>query len=125
MHPEPCNARRSNVTNSAAEERPSGLRTMHIVILIAIVTLIFGAIELGFIPPFNARILLRMRGGSLIMEKGRLQGNAATHVESILRGAGVSDGFVAMTGGQRVYFSRQIPADVHQRLRNVLLNQWR
>lgn len=98
---------------------------MHIVILIAIVTLIFAAIELGFLPPFNATIVVRMRGGSLVFEKGRLQGNAAEHVEAILRGAGVSEGYLAITSGQRVYFSRQIPRDVHQRLRNVLLNNWR
>jgi hypothetical protein len=98
---------------------------MPIVILIAIVTLIFAAIELGFIPPFNARVIVRMRNGSLVFEKGRLQGNASEHVEAILRAAGVSEGFVAITFGQRVYFSRQIPHEVHQRLRNVLLNQWR
>jgi hypothetical protein len=98
---------------------------MLIVILIAIVLLIFAAVELGLIPPFNARIILRMSNGSLVFEKGRLQGNAAEHVEAILRGARVSEGFVAITSGQRVYFSRQIPREVHQRLRNVLLNQWR
>lgn len=98
---------------------------MLIVILIAIVLLIFAAIELGFIPPFHAKVILRMRDGSLTFEKGRLSGNAAEHVEAILRGAHVSEGFVAMTSGQRVYFSRQIPPEVHQRLRNVLLNQWR
>lgn len=98
---------------------------MPIVILIAIVLLIFAAIELGFIPPFNARVIVRMRNGSLVFERGRLQGNASEHVEAILRGARVSEGFVAITSGQRVYFSWQIPRDVHQRLRNVLLNQWR
>jgi hypothetical protein len=98
---------------------------MPIVIIIAIVLLIFAAIELGFIPPFNARIIVRMRNGSLVFEKGHLQANASEHVGAILRGAGVSDGYLAITSGQRVYFSRQIPRDVHQRLRNVLLNQWR
>lgn len=98
---------------------------MPIVVLIAIVVLIFAAIEFGFIPPINAKVLVRMRGGSLVFEKGRLQGNAAEHVEAILRGAGVRDGFVAITAGHRVYFSTQIPRDVHQRLRNVLLNQLR
>ena len=104
---------------------PRKVRTMLIAILIAIVMLILAAIELGFIPPFNARIVLRMRHGSLVFEKGRLQGNASEHVEAILRSAHVSEGFVAITHGQRVYFSRQIPRDVHQRLRNVLLNRWR
>jgi hypothetical protein len=98
---------------------------MLFVILITIVILVFAAIELGLIPPFNARIIVRMRGGSLVFEKGRLPGNASEHVESILRGAGVREGYVAITSGQRIYFSRQIPPDVHQRLRNVLLNQWR
>src|SRR5687767_4072459 len=104
---------------------PAGARTMPIVILIAIVMLIFAAIELGVIPPFNAKILVRVREGVLVFEKGRLPANAAEHVEAILRGARVRDGFIAMTAGHRVYFSRQIPRDVHQRLRNVLLNQWR
>jgi hypothetical protein len=98
---------------------------MPIVILITIVVLIFAAIELGFIPPFNAKTIVRMRNGSLVFEKGRLPGNASEHVEAILLGAGVSEGYVAITPGQRIYFSRQIPPDVHQRLRNVLLNQWR
>ncbi len=101
------------------------LHTMLIVILIAVVILIFAAIELGFIPPFNAQIVVRIRHGSLVYEKGRLPGNAAEHVQAILRGAGVSEGYVAITAGQRVYFSRQIPPDVHQPLRNVLLNQLR
>jgi hypothetical protein len=98
---------------------------MLIVILIAIVMLIFAAIELGFIPPLNATVLVRMSNGSLVFEKGRLSGNAPEHLEAILRGARVSEGFVAITSGQRVYFSRQIPREIHQRLRNVLLNQWR
>lgn len=98
---------------------------MPIVILIAIVMLVFGAIELGFIPPLNAKIIVRIRNGSLVFEKGRLEGNVSEHVEAILRGARVSEGYVAITAGPRVYFSRQIPHDVHQRLRNVLLNQWR
>lgn len=98
---------------------------MPIVILIAIVMLIFAAVELGFIPPLNAKIIVRMCAGSLVFAKGRLQGNASEHVAAILREARVSDGFVAITSGRRVYFSRQIPPEVHQRLRNVLLNQWR
>ena len=98
---------------------------MPIIILIAIVVLIFAAIELGFIPPPNAKVIVRMRDGSLVSEKGHLQGNASEHVEAILREARVKEGFVAMTSLQRVYFSRQIPRDIHQRVRNVLLNQWR
>jgi hypothetical protein len=98
---------------------------MPIIILIGILVLIVAAIELGFIPPLNATIILRMRNGSLVYEKGRLHGNAADHVASILRGASVNEGFVAITSGRKVYFSRQIPHDIHQRLRNVLLNQWR
>jgi hypothetical protein len=109
-----------------AEDRPQRvICTMLIVVLIAIATLIFAAIELGFIPPLNATIIVRMRNGSLVFEKGRLQGNASAHVEAILREAHVSEGYVAISSGRRVYFSRQIPRDLHQRLRNVLLNQWR
>ena len=98
---------------------------MPVIILVAIVVLILAAIELGFIAPLTARVIVRMRDGSLVFEKGRLHGNASEHVEAILRGARVNEGFVAITSGHRVYFSWQIPRDIHQRLRNVLLNQWR
>lgn len=95
---------------------------MPILILVAIVALIFGAIELGFIPPFHAMTLVRMRNGSVIVEKGNLRGNAPEHVQAILRDAGIRNGFVAVTNARRVYFSRRIPADARQPLRNVLLN---
>ena len=98
---------------------------MPFIILIAIVILVAGAIEAGFFPPFHAITIIRMRNGFMALEKGQLRGNVAEHVESILRGAQVREGFVAVTPGQRVYFSRHIPQDIHQRLRNVLLNSWR
>ena len=44
------------------------------------------------------------------------------HVSEILSEAKVSKGFIAITSDNRVKFSKQIPAAVHQRLRNVLLN---
>lgn len=98
---------------------------MIVVILVAIVALVLGAVELGLIPPLHATVIARMRDGWLVVEKGQLRGNASQHIEAILREARVTNGFVALASGRRVYFSRQIPPDIHQRLRNVLLNHFR
>ena len=42
--------------------------------------------------------------------------------EEVLAAAGVKSGFIAIMPDQRVRFSRSVPAAIHQRLRNVLLN---
>lgn len=67
-----------------------------------------------------------MPDGSVAFERGCPQGNASEHVEEILRGARLSEGFVAITSGHRVlFFQTAFPRDGHQRPHNVLLNQWR
>ena len=82
------------------------------------------AVWLGFVPPPYAATLIRIRDGELHVRRGRLHGLAREHVSEILRGAGVSRGFIAITSADWIMFSRQIPRAVHQRLRNVLFNQW-
>jgi hypothetical protein len=89
-----------------------------------VILLALAAIWLGFIPAPHAAILLRVRKGELLIRRGQLKPHAREHVADILSEAGVANGFIAVTAGNRVMFSRQIPAAVHQRLRNVLLNQW-
>jgi hypothetical protein len=84
----------------------------------------FAAIGLGFVPPPHASTLVYLRGGALDVRRGRLKPHAREHVMDILQEAGVSRGFIAVTSEDRVYFSNRIPAALHQRLRNVLLNQW-
>ena len=77
----------------------------------------------GIIAPPHATLLLRVRPDSLIISRGRLKPYAKEYVVEILKDFGVRKGFIAMTPGNRVVFSRHIPASARQRLRNVLLNQ--
>jgi Protein of unknown function (DUF3634) len=82
------------------------------------------AIGLGFVPPPHASTLVYVRNGTLEVRRGRLKPHAREHVTDILHEARVSRGYIAITSENRVYFSNRIPAALHQRLRNVLLNQW-
>jgi len=82
------------------------------------------AVWLGFVPPPNARLLIKIRGGSVRVARGSLKAHAREHVTEILSEIGINRGFIAVSADNRVAFSRQIPVAVHQRLRNVLLNQW-
>jgi hypothetical protein len=56
--------------------------------------------------------------------RGKVRPESREHVADILKEVGISKGFIAVTPGNRVAFSWSIPGKVHQRLRNVLLNQW-
>jgi hypothetical protein len=82
------------------------------------------SIWLGVLPPLNATTLISIRRGQVRLRKGQLRVHAKEDVSDILREAGVSRGFIAITAQNRVVFSRRIPSTIHQRLRNVLLNQW-
>ena len=97
---------------------------MYLIIVLCLAAVAFGAVVLGFVPPPNARTLVRMNGGSIRVVRGSLRSHARDHVSDILTDAKVSKGFIAITSGNRVTFSRTIPSAIHQRLRNVLLNQW-
>lgn len=77
---------------------------------------------LGFLPPLHATTVVLIRDGRLVMKRGQLRGQVRDDVAEVLAGAGVRNGFIALTAGGRVHFSRSIPRELHQRLRNVLLN---
>ena len=81
------------------------------------------AIWLGVGAQPYASTLIRIREGAVHVRRGRVQPYAKEHVVEILREAGVSKGFIAVTSENGVAFSRSIPSTVRQRLRNVLLNQ--
>ena len=94
-------------------------------LLLAIVLLLlvaFGSIGLGFVPPPTAGTLIYIRGDSLRISRGNLQPHVKENVCDILRDAKVTKGFIAITSGNRLMFSRRIPCQIHQRLRNVILN---
>jgi hypothetical protein len=94
-------------------------------IIIAVIVVLARAIEFGFIAPPTASILVRIRNGSVRVERGSLNPSIVDHIASISREHGIRDGYVAISRDKRISFSRMIPEDVHQRMRNVLLNHMR
>jgi len=97
---------------------------MPIIVIGGLVGLAFLAVWLGFVPPPHASTLIWIREGVVDVRRGRVSPHAREHVADILREAGVSKGYIAITPENWVAFSRRIPSGIHQRLRNVLLNQW-
>ena len=99
--------------------------TLLIVLAVAAVAVaVFGlpVSGLGFFPPRKASTVVRIRAGRMVMQRGQLRSQVRDDVQDVLAGAGVKTGFIAITGGSQVCFSRNIPRALHQRLRNVLLN---
>lgn len=97
---------------------------MWLIPIICLALLPIAAVWLGFLPPPGADTLIHIRNGQCRATRGPLKSHAKEHLTEILSEAGVSRGFIAITAGNRVAFSRAIPTAIHQRLRNVLLNQW-
>ena len=100
------------------------MNTMWLAIILCLVAVAFAAVAFGLVPPPHASTLVHVRHGSTRVTRGKLRPEAREQVREILEEVGVARGFVAVTPGNRVAFSWHIPNTVHQRLRNVLLNQW-
>jgi hypothetical protein len=96
---------------------------MWFILTFCIVGLAATPITLRLVPPPNANIIVRIRGGDVHVARGKLRPHARQHVQDILAEAEVSSGFISVSPGKRVVFSRHIPVSLHQSLRNVLLNQ--
>ena len=94
------------------------------IILAVLVLVIAFSIANGWLPPANAGTLIRIRGGLIQVQRGPLRSDARSYLQEILREAGVTEGWIAIMGETEVVFSRRIPGAIHQRIRNVLLNQW-
>jgi len=93
-------------------------------LFIILCTIAIAAVWFGVVPPPHASTLVRVRAGSVRVTRGKIRPEAKGQVAEILADAGIANGFIAVTPGERVAFSWNIPGTVHQRLRNVLLNQW-
>lgn len=93
-----------------------------ILVLAAVLAVAF--FGLGFLPPPHASTVIKIAGEAVEVRRGHVQGQAREHVTEILREAGVTRGFIALTSQSRVVFSRSVPETIRQRLRNVLVNQW-
>jgi hypothetical protein len=97
---------------------------MWVLALLVVISVVF-AVEAGFIPPLTTNTLIQIRSGAVRVEKGQLSARTLQHVTEILRESGVREGYIAITSARRVFFSRMIPSEIHQQLRNVLLNPMR
>jgi len=94
-----------------------------LLLVTAIAVAWFIAISLGFLPPPSAKIIIKIHHGKIRITGGQLRAQSREFVTDILKQANISTGFIAITHSERVaFFSRNIPQDVRQRLRNVLLN---
>jgi hypothetical protein len=82
------------------------------------------AIMFGFLPPPHASTLIRVNDGKVRISRGEMRPHAKVQMAEVLSEAGVSRCFIALTPGNRVRFSRGVPSAIHQRLRNIILNQW-
>lgn len=96
---------------------------MWLLIVIGVAIGAFGTIWLGFVPPLNAKTLLRIQNSTVLVKRGQLRPHAKDSTTEVLRCANVTRGFIAIVPGPCVKFSRSIPPAIHQRLRNILLNQ--
>lgn len=80
------------------------------------------AVVLGFVPSPMAETVVRLRAGKISMKRGTLRSQVRDDLAEVLSGAGVVNGFISIGREGRLSFSHTIPAELHQRLRNVLLN---
>jgi hypothetical protein len=83
----------------------------------------FFAVGLGLVPPPHAMTLIRFRDGRVLVKRGKVQPYAREQLADVLKEAGISSCFIAVSASRRVAFSRLIPPAYHQRLRNIILNQ--
>jgi hypothetical protein len=82
------------------------------------------AVLFGFVPPPHAITLIRVSNGNVRISRGEMRPCAKVQVREVLDEARVSRCFIALMPGNRVCFSRSVPSEIHQRLRNIILNQW-
>lgn len=96
---------------------------MWLIPIACVLVLAFAAVWFGIVPPPYANTVLRIGSDGIRATRGSLMPHARVNLAEILSEARVSRGFIAVTPANRVAFSRNIPTALHQRLRNVLLNQ--
>jgi hypothetical protein len=94
-------------------------------LLIAAAIAVLGllAVLLDFVPPPHAKIVIKIYSQRIKVTRGQVRAQPREFVSDILQQAGITTGHIAITYYNRAAFSRNIPRDIRQRLRNVLLNE--
>lgn len=80
-------------------------------------------VQFGLVPPPRAILLIKISEGKIKIRRGNLRPLTREFISEIFQMAEISRGFVAISSNNRVFFSWNIPKSIHQRLRNVLLNE--
>jgi len=78
---------------------------------------------LEFLPPLGASLVIRIRRDSVRVVRGSVRSTVLADLTEILRRERISRGYLALNDSQRIVFSLNIPAHLHQQLRNVLTNR--
>ncbi len=89
-----------------------------------VILVIAGIVALWWVldpPTVGADILIVIRQGRVTVTKGHLRPPVLADVRALIETTRISRGHITVSH-RRVSFSRTIPRDLHQRLRNVLLN---
>ena len=97
---------------------------MWLAVLVGIALVVFGAIQMGLVPPPGANVLLRIRNGEPRVVRGSLHPHVTDHIAEVLSSENVMRGWIAILPNSRTVCSRAIPPAARQRVRNVLVNQW-
>jgi hypothetical protein len=78
---------------------------------------------LEILPPLGAALVIRIRAGRLVAVAGSVRTQTLADLAEVLRPVGLTRGFLAINDRRRIIFSRNIPAPLHQQLRNILANR--
>lgn len=92
-------------------------------VVLALVGLGFYLYWTGFFGSMNAVLVVRLRDGQAVIERGRLSVDGRQRLEDIAREAQLDEGVICVNRDRRTTFSRQIPAACHQPIRNVLASE--
>jgi hypothetical protein len=96
---------------------------MHMVVILVTVLAVAACIEMGVFPSPFCRLLVRIDSRGLSIERGSLPPRAREFLSDAIRSARIDRGFIAVSGANRVRFSREIPEECRQQIRNILLNR--
>ena len=79
-------------------------------------------VHAGLVPSPFSRTTIRIRNGEINVAGADLAPRAKEHVADVVREEMLFRGFITISTGRMVRFSREVPAGIRQRLRNILLN---
>ena len=95
---------------------------MPLILATSIVLLLWALVALGIVASPFSRTVIRIRRGEIRVDGADPGARAKEHVADVIRDAMVMRGFIAISSRREVTFSRGVPPEVRQRVRNIRLN---